>query len=131
MVQSKYIRKTTTVSCDESTRKFIAAEAERLGIPQREVLSRLVESYRHSHKRSATSAAEPQGNLEPSSINQTALEDRLSKVITKDVNRVIGFIQQQEKSYLTTILKNSNDSKAAIEKLIQSLDNFDNPDIDF
>ena len=122
--------KTTTVSCDAASHKYIIELASQLGITQREALARLVDSYRHGHKRFATSAAEPQSEG-LSSVEQTALEDRLSKVITKDVNRVIGFIQQQEKSYLKNILEIAKNNQGLIQNLANSLDNFDNPPMEF
>lgn len=111
------MRKTTTLSCDKSTHEFVAAEAERLGLSQRAVLARMVESYRRSQKRSATKAAEPQTQGVPGTIDMNFLKDELSKVITKDVNRVIGFIQQQEKVYLTPIAKNVKSVKEQLENL--------------
>ena len=118
-------RKTTTLSCDKSTREFVAAEAERLGLTQREVLARLVESYRRSHKRSATNTAEPKTQAMPGQIDMNVLIDALSKQITKDVNRVIGFIQQQEKVYLTTIAKNTADNKTLLTNIVTQLENLE------
>lgn len=110
-------RKTTTLSCDKSTREFVAAEAERLGIPQREVLARLVESYRHAQKRSATKTAEPQTQAIPGTIDMKALTDAVSKQITKDVNRVIAFQKEQEKLFLTPLVKNVESIKTQLENL--------------
>ena len=118
-------RETTTICCDKSTHEFITAEADRLGISQRKVLARLVESYRHSHKRSATITAEPQTQATPGQIDINVLTDALSKQITKDVNRVIGFIQQQEKVYLTTIAKNTADNKTLLANIATQLENLE------
>jgi len=53
------------------------------------------------------------------------LTDALSKQITKDVNRVIGFIQQQEKVYLTTIAKNTADNKTLLTNIATQLENLE------
>lgn len=118
-------RKTTTLSCDKSTREFVAAEAKELGLTQREVLARLVESYRHSHKRSATITAEPQKQATPGTIDMNVLTDAVSKQITKDLNRVISFIRQQEKVYLTTIAKNVEDNKVLLSNILNQLENLE------
>lgn len=51
-------RKTTTISCDESAREFIAAEAERTGRLQREVLAEMISVYKLQQERSATKRKE-------------------------------------------------------------------------
>lgn len=110
-------RKTTTVSCDESARAFIAAEAERTGRLQREVLAEMISVYKLQQKRSATKAAEPQVPVAPGTINMDFLKDELSKVITKDVNRVISFIKEQEKIFLAPISTNVKSVKKQLETL--------------
>lgn len=110
-------RKTTTISCDESAREFIATEAKRTGRLQREVLAEMISVYKLQQKRSATKAAEPQVPVVPGTINMDFLKDELSKVITKDMNRVISFIKEQEKIYLTPIANNVKSIKEQLENL--------------
>ena len=97
-------RKTTTVSCDEQTRQFIADEAERTGLLQRQVLAKMVEVY----KRYATGDS-----------------SEIEKRITKDINRVIGFIQKQEELYHKPILENAKKNGVLIQKQIDILKDFD------
>lgn len=120
-------RKTTTLSCDESTREFIAAEAKRTGKLQRQVLADIVSAYRLQQKRSATKGAKPETSEVPGSFDFAALEKKLSTVITKDVNRVIGFIQKQEDIYLKPILKQVRDNGTLAQEQINELREFNNP----
>lgn len=105
-------RKTTTVSCDESTRQFIAAEAERTGLLQREVLANMVKLYKRSATKDKSQIPETPGNFDLSVIE---------KRITKDVNRVIGFIQEQEKIYLKQILDQAKKNGLLLQKQIDLL----------
>ncbi|MBR0300753.1 MAG: hypothetical protein IJQ93_10610 [Bacteroidales bacterium] len=120
-------RKTTTLSCDESTREFIAAEAKRTGKLQRQVLADIVSAYRLQQKRSATKGAKPETSEVPGSFDFATLEKKLSSVITKDVNRVIGFIQKQEEIYLKPILKQVKDNGTLAQQQINELKEFNNP----
>ena len=110
-------RKTTTISCDESAREFIAAEAKRTGRLQREVLAEMISVYKLQKKRSATKAAEPQTQVVPGTIDMNILKDELSKVITKDVNRAISFIKEQEKIFLAPLATNVKSVKEQLENL--------------
>ena len=120
-------RKTTTLSCDESTREFIAAEAKRTGKLQRQVLADIVSAYRLQQKRSATKEAKPETSEVPGSFDFATLEKKLSSVITKDVNRVIGFIQKREEIYLKPILKQVKDNGTLAQQQINELKEFNNP----
>ena len=77
----------------------------------------MISVYKLQQKRSATKAAEPQVPVAPGTINMDFLKDELSKVITKDVNRVISFIKEQEKIYLTPITNNLNLVKEQLDHL--------------
>lgn len=118
-------RKTTTLSCDRSTREFVAAEAKRTGLLQRQVLARMVEAYQLQTKRSATKA-KPETSEVPGSFDFAALEKKISTVITKDVNRVIGFIQEQEKIYLKPIAEQAKKNGVLNQQLINEIANFNN-----
>ena len=120
-------RKTTTLSCDESTREFIAAEAKRTGKLQRQVLADIVSAYRLQQKRSATKTAKSETSEVPGCFDFAALEKKLSIVITKDVNRVIGYIKEQEKIYLKPIFKQVKDNGTLIQEQINELAEFNNP----
>ena len=120
-------RKTTTLSCDKSTREFVAAEAKRTGLLQRQVLARMVEAYQLLVKRSATKV-KPETSESSGSFDIDAIEKRLSTVITKDVNRVIGFIQKQEKIYLKPIAEQAKKNGVLIQQQINELQEFNNPD---
>ena len=120
-------RKTTTLSCDESTREFIAAEAKRTGKLQRHVLADIVSAYRLQQERSATKkGAKPETSEVPGSFDFAALEKKISTVITKDVNRVIGFIQEQEKIYLKPIAEQAKKNGVLNQQLINEIANFNN-----
>lgn len=112
-------RKTTTVSCDEQTRQFIADEAERTGLLQREVLAKMVELY----KRSAT-LKDSDVHKKSADFDYSEIEKVIEKRITKDVNRVIGFIQKQEEIYLKQILENAKKNGVLIQQQINILKEF-------
>lgn len=118
MKKAQNRRKTTTLSCDEQTRLFIAAEAERTGLLQREVLARMVETYR-----SAT-AGKSEIHETPANFDFSEIEKVIEKRITKDVNRVIGFIQKQEEIYLQQILENAKKNGVLIQQQINILKEF-------
>ena len=126
MKKAQNKRKTTTLSCDESTREFIATEAKRTGKLQRQVLADIVSAYRLQQKRSATKGAKPETSEVPGSFDFAALEKKISTVITKDVNRVIGFIQEQEKIYLKPNKKKKKKNGVLNQQLINEIANFNN-----
>ena len=66
-------RKTTTISCDEPSHRFIVAEAERLGITQRALLSRMISSY----KRNSLKETE---ELKSASEFMAIINDKLDKL---------------------------------------------------
>ena len=119
MKETSNKRKTTTISCDSSTLEWVTGEAKRLGITNREVLARLVESYRHNNKRSATSSAksltEPTAQMP---VDMETFKKEITTAIQKEVNRVIGFQKEQEKIFLTPIAKKID----SIEKHITELE---------
>lgn len=119
MKKAQNRRKTTTVSCDEQTRLFIAEEAERTGLLQREVLAKMVELY----KRSAT-LSKPEIDKTSANFDYSEIEKVIEKRIRKDVNRVIGFIQKQEEIYLKQILENAKKNGVLIQQQINILKEF-------
>ena len=119
MKETANTRKTTTICCDKSTLEFVAAEAKRLNIPQRKFLALLVDSYRHNSKRSATSSlkslTEPTAQMP---VDMETFKKEITTAIQKEVNRVIGFQKEQEKIFLTHIVKKVD----SIEKHITELE---------
>lgn len=77
MEQSRDNPKTTTIAADAAARDYIAAEAERQGLSQRQMLTVLVKAYKH----------------------QSENPDQ-----QKDDDRVISFLLKQEKRILEPIL---------------------------
>lgn len=77
MEQTRDTSKTTTIAADAAARDYIAAEAERQGLSQRQMLTVLVKAYKHQ-------AENPDQQ--------------------KDDDRVISFLLKQEKRILEPIL---------------------------
>ncbi len=109
-------RKTTTVSCDESTREFIAAEAARSGKLQREVLADMVEVFKKSQKRSATKKKEEAQELKTANEYLAAINAKLEKTVKRD-DVVISFIKEHE----SKISSPTFDKVKNCEKLLNSL----------
>ena len=117
MENTAYKRKTTTLSCDKSTREYVAAEAERLGLTQRAALARMVASYRHAQMRSVTKKEKPQIQATSGGIDMNSLMDKFEKELTDGLNRVIAYQKEQEKLFLTPLVKKVDSIKTQLENL--------------
>lgn len=115
-------RKTTTVSCDESTRQFIAAEAERTGKLQREVLAQMVRVYQQDQKRSATKKQEEAQELRSANEYMAAINDKLEKLTKRD-DVVTGFIKKHEELYSSPTLDKMKNCETRLGQLISILQN--------
>ena len=107
----------TTVSVDVEIRDRINAEAERLDLAQRQMVSRLMENYElHQQNENATGASPP--------VDMETIHELMEKVIKRD-DRVIAFIKEQEKILLNPILTTVQSTDSRLEELIRILKNLD------
>lgn len=113
-------RKTTTVSCDESTRQFIAAEAARTGKLQREILARMVEVYQLDLKRSATKKKEETQELRSANEIFAAIEKKLDKAIKRD-DVVVSFIKEHESKLSSPTLDKVKNCETLLTQLVSIL----------
>ncbi len=109
---------TTTVSVEMTDRDAINAMAEDLNLSQREMISRMVESY----KRTTTDGTLP-GDVPPKDQLGT-VKEALEKVIKRD-DRIVAFIREQEKLFHSPILKTVQTIDANLQQLIKILSNLD------
>ena len=116
-------RKTTTISCDESARAFIAAEAERTGRLQREVLAEMISVYKLQQERSATKRKE----MEERKMNALELfheiNTKLDTAIKRD-DRAIAFIKAQESNILSPMSAKLNSCESLLNSLMQILQSY-------
>lgn len=106
-------KQTTTVCVDCDDRDVINAFAEKLDISQRQMVSRLIETYRAS--RAKKDSGPPEDLLE-------RLAKDIEKVLERD-SRIVGFIRTQEKELLKPILEGVLSNDAQIKLLNQILSN--------
>ena len=115
-------RKTTTVSCDEPTRQFIAAEARRTDRPQREILARMVEVYQLDQKRSATKKKDEAQELRTAQEIFAAIDRKLDKAIKRD-DVVVSFIKEHESKLSSPTLEKVNNCEKLLSQLVTILQN--------
>ena len=115
-------RKTTTVSCDESTRQFIAAEAERTGKLQREVLAQMVKVYQQDQQRSAKKKKEEAQELRNANEILAVIDTKLEKLAKRD-DVVTGFIKKHEELYSSPTLDKMKNCETLLGQLISILQN--------
>lgn len=84
----------TTVCVDTAARDFINEESERLSLPQREMVARMIVKYQESVNRDKDSPP-PEEQIEQ-------IFEALKKVIGRD-DRIVAFIKEQEKIFLQPI----------------------------
>lgn len=116
-------RKTTTISCDESSREFIAAEAKRTGRLQREVLAEMISMYQLQQKRSATM------EKEQALRKATALElfQDIKATLDKNIRRddqTIAFIKTQESKILSPMSAKLDSCESLLRTLVDILQSF-------
>ncbi len=113
MKSSKPSLSLTTVSVDTSVRDRINSEAVRLGLSQRQMVTRMAEAYDLSLQREESSPAQIED-----------IYEALGKVLKRD-ERIIAFIKEQEKVLLNPILTSVNTTESRINQLIQLLSNLE------
>lgn len=122
MKQATNKRKTTTVSCDESTRQFIAAEAERTGKLQREVLAYMVKVYQQEQLRSAKKKKEEVQELRTANEIFAAIDRKLDKAIKRD-DIVVSFIKEHESRISSPTFDKVKNCEMILSQLISILQN--------
>ena len=116
-------RKTTTISCDESAREFIAAEAEHTGRLQREVLAEMISVYKLHQKRSATKQEEQDIRKKNALELFQDIKDTLDKNIKRD-DQTIAFIKTQESKILSPISKKIENCESLLNTLVEILQSY-------
>ena len=110
--------KPTTVSVDQSARDYINNEADKLGLSQRQMIQRLVETYENlKNSKAGTSNISPEEQI-------SLIYECLEKVLKRD-DRVVAFIKEQEKVLLNPILKGVQSTDARLNQLIEILTNLE------
>ena len=118
MKSSKPSMKITTVSVDGIVRDEINKEADRLGVSQREMVTRLLETYMLKN---------PISNSEDKDVDESILakiHESLEKVLKRD-DRVVAFIKEQEKILLKPILQGVQANDTQLNQLIDILSNLE------
>ena len=110
---------TTTVCVERADRNAIKEYADDLHLSQRQMVTRLIDTYRVSLLRDDcnTGVGPPEDIL-------SSLQDGLEKVIKRD-DRVIAFIREQERVLLKPILQTVQSIDAKIKLLNDILSNLD------
>lgn len=103
----------TTVSVDTSVRDRVNSEAVRLGLSQRQMVSRMVEAYDLSVQKAESAEAQIQD-----------IYNVLEKILKRD-ERIISFIREQEKVLLNPILTCVQTTEARVSELINILSNLE------
>lgn len=109
----------TTVCVDTATRDFINEESERLSLPQRETISRMIEKYQSFINFNKDSP--------PPEEQIVQINEALKKVIARD-DRIVAFIKEQEKVFLTPILNGVLEGVEWTKSIMNYLKQFENND---
>lgn len=112
---------TTTVCVDVVTRDRVNDEAERLGLSQRQMIQRLLESYEIQLKLSSEQS-DSDTHADEKLIKK--IYDSLDKVIKRD-DRIVAFIKEQEKILLNPILNTVQAIDANLNQLVEVLSNIE------
>ena len=112
---------TTTVCVDAVTRDRVNDEAERLGLSQRQMIQRLLESYEIQLKQSSEQS-DSDAQADEELIKK--IYDSLDKVIKRD-DRIVAFIKEQEKILLNPILNTVQAIDANLNQLVEILSNIE------
>lgn len=110
---------TTTVCVECADRDAIKEFADGLNLSQRQMVTRLIETYRVSIQRTDndTGVSPPEGIL-------AEFRESLDKVLKRD-DRVVAFIREQEKVLLKPILQTVQSTDAQIKILNEILSNLE------
>ena len=112
-------KSTTTVCVESADRDAINEFAESLNLSQRQMVTRLIETYRASLERQDNAA----GTGPPEDVFASLQED-LDKVLKRD-DRIVAFIREQEKVLLKPILQTVQSTDAQIKLLNEILSNLE------
>lgn len=118
MNRQKEKTKNTTVSVTTEARDKINQLAEDQNLSQREMVTRIIESYQRENGGDRV----PSG-MDPPNMMQM-ISENLDKVIKRD-DRVIAFIKEQEKVLLNPILQTVQSMDARIKQLVTILSNLE------
>ena len=113
------VKPTTTVCVECADRDAINEFADGLNLSQREMVTRLIESYRASLERQDDAA----GPGPPEDV-LAALREDLDKVLKRD-DRIVAFIREQEKVLLKPILQTVQSTESQIKLLNEILSNLE------
>ena len=113
------MKPTTTVCVECEDRDAIKEFADSLNLSQREMVTRLIETYRTSLKRQDNAA----GTSLPEDVFASLQED-IDKVLKRD-DRIVAFIREQEKVLLKPILTTVQSTDAQIKLLNDILSNLE------
>lgn len=118
MKHKENLPKPTTVSVDQSARDYINEEADKLGLSQRQMIQRLVETYENlKNSKAGASSLSPEEQI-------SSIYESLEKVIKRD-DRIVAFIKEQEKILLNPILMSVQSTDARLNQLIEILTNLE------
>lgn len=116
-------RKTTTISCDESAREFIAAEAERTGRLQREVLAEMISVYKLQQERSATKRKEMEDRKKNALELFQDINAKLDTAVKRD-DTAIAFIKAQESKILSPMSQKIENCESLLNTLVIILQSY-------
>lgn len=116
-------RKTTTISCDESAREFIAAEAERTGRLQREVLAEMISVYKLQQERSATKRKEMEDRKKNALELFQDINAKLDTAVKRD-DTAIAFIKAQESKILSPMSQKIENCESLLNTLVGILQSY-------
>lgn len=115
--------KTTTISCDESAREFIAAEAERTGRLQREVLAEMISVYKLQQERSATKRKEMEDRKKNALELFQDINAKLDTAVKRD-DTAIAFIKAQESKILSPMSQKIENCESLLNTLVGILQSY-------
>lgn len=101
----------STVSVEIASRDFINAEANRLHLNQRQVVTRMIEAYSLIHSGSK--------NLDANEL-ELSIDEKLDKLLKRD-DRIVAFIKEQEKVLLKPILNGVQNGESLLTTLVNIL----------
>ena len=116
-------RKTTTISCDESAREFIAAEADRTGRLQREVLAEMISVYKLQQERSATKRKEMEDRKKNALELFQDINAKLDTAVKRD-DTAIAFIKAQESKILSPMSQKIENCESLLNTLVGILQSY-------
>lgn len=116
-------RKTTTISCDEAAREFIAAEAERTGRLQREVLAEMISIYKQQQDCFAAKQREQEIRKKNALELFFDIKETLDKNIKHD-DQVIAFIKTQETKILSPMSIKIDKCESLLNTLVGILQSY-------